>query len=245
MEFHQKLASFMDARGYTNYRLARILDVSQSTVANWLSGATVPRRATMKTIAEVFHVPLEELYERGASGESDSVSPDELLLIQKIRALDEHGRKMVNMVIEEETRRLREKNDVTEAEKIIPLFGTAAAAGPGEPDTGMPWEDYTVPADSKADFAVRISGDSMEPVLRDGQIALCLKRRPQIGELAVMMVNGSLLCKQFITDNYGNVYLRSLNRARKDCDYDIWESGTDTVKCFGTVLVKRVPLVEQ
>lgn len=173
----------------------------------------------------------------------NGVSPDELLMMQKIRALDEHGRKMVNMVIEEETRRLRE-NGVTEVEKIIPLFGTAAAAGPGEPDTGMPWEDYTVPADSKADFAVRISGDSMEPTLRDGQIALCLKRRPQIGELAVIMVNGALLCKQFITDNYGNVYLRSLNRARKDCDYDIWESGTDTVKCFGTVLAKRVPLVE-
>ena len=178
--------------------------------------------------------------ERGSN-----MSHEDTLLMQKIRALDEHGRKMINMVIEEETRRLREKNDVTEAEKIIPLFGTAAAAGPGEPDTGMPWEDYAVPADSKADFAVRISGDSMEPVLRDGQIALCLKRRPQIGELAVMMVNGSLLCKQFITDNYGNVYLRSLNRARKDCDYDIMASGTDTVTCYGVVIANRVPLVEQ
>ena len=35
--------------------------------------------------------------------------------------------------------------------KIIPLLSTAAAAGPGEMDTGLPWEKYTVPADSKAD----------------------------------------------------------------------------------------------
>ena len=245
MEFHQKLASLMDARGYTNYRLAQILDVSQSTVANWLSGATVPRRATMRSIAEVFHVPLEELFERGASGESDSVSPDELLLIQKIRALDEHGKTMVCFVVEEETRRMQAENEQAPSlEKIIPLFGTAAAAGPGEPDTGMPWEDYTVPEDSRAEFAVRITGDSMEPKLHDGQIALCFKRRPEVGELAVIMVNGAMLVKQYIKDFYGNIYLRSLNRARKDCDYNIMATGNDTVKCFGTVIAERVPLVE-
>ena len=129
-------------------------------------------------------------------------------------------------------------------EKIIPLFGTAAAAGPGEPDTGEPWEDYAVPADSRAEFAVRITGDSMEPELHSGQVAMCTKRRPVNGELAVLMVNGSLLCKQFITDRE-NIYLRSLNRARRDCDYDIWATGNDTVRCYGTVLHPPVPLVEE
>ena len=116
-------------------------------------------------------------------------------------------------------------------------------AGPGEPDTGEPWTDYAVPADSRAEFAVRITGDSMEPELHDGEIALCVKRRPEQGELAVLMVNGSLLCKQFITDRK-NIYLRSLNRARKDGDCDIWASGNDTVRCYGTVLHRSVPLAE-
>lgn len=244
MEFHQTLASMMDARGMTNYRLAQILDVSQSTIANWLNGTSMPRRSTMKSIAETFGVSIDELT-GSPSRNPAALSHDELAMMQKIRALDEHGRKMVSMVLEEETRRLREKTGDVGQNKVIPLFGTAAAAGPGEPDTGLPWEDYAVPADSKADFAVRISGDSMEPVLHDGQIALCLKRRPDVGELAVMMINGALLCKQFITDNYGNVYLRSLNRARRDCDYDILVSGTDTVTCYGVVITKRVPLVEQ
>ncbi len=134
--------------------------------------------------------------------------------------------------------------DVAIKGKIVPLFGTSAAAGPGEPDTGMPWEDYAVPEDSRAEFAVRITGDSMEPELHDGQIALCVKRRPEVGEMAVMMVNGAMLVKQYIKDYYGNIYLRSLNRARKDCDYNIMATGNDTVKCFGTVLAKRVPLVD-
>lgn len=129
--------------------------------------------------------------------------------------------------------------------KIIPLLSTAAAAGPGEMDTGLPFEKYEAPANSKADFAVRISGDSMEPLLEDGQIVLCIEKTPQIGDVAVMMVNGALLVKQFIGDGR-NIYLRSINRKRKDADVDIWESGNDTVQCYGTVILKkRPPLVDQ
>jgi len=138
-----------------------------------------------------------------------------------------------------------ETNEDQIKDKVIPLFPTAAAAGKGEIDTELPWEDYEVPADSKAEFAVRISGDSMEPLLNDGQIVLCTKERPDIGDVAIVMVNGALLVKQFITDGR-NVYLRSINRKRKDCDYDIWESGNDTVICYGTVILKkRPPLVDQ
>jgi SOS-response transcriptional repressor LexA/DNA-binding XRE family transcriptional regulator len=130
-------------------------------------------------------------------------------------------------------------------EKVIPLFGTSAAAGPGEFDTGAAWEDYIVSADSPAEFAARVSGDSMEPTLHDGEIVLCKKQRPEIGDVAVVMVNGSLLVKQFITDGV-NLYLRSLNRGRRDCDVDVWASGNDTVQCFGTVILsKRPPLVDQ
>jgi hypothetical protein len=53
------------------------------------------------------------------------------------------------------------------------------------------------------------------------------------------------LVKQFITDGR-NIYLRSLNRARKDADLDIWESGSDTVQCYGTVILpKRPRLVDE
>ena len=51
----------MDERGYTNYRLAKLLDCSQSTVAHWLDGSTKPQRATMKRIAQQFGVSVESL----------------------------------------------------------------------------------------------------------------------------------------------------------------------------------------
>ena len=125
MEFHQTLASLMDSKGLSNYRLAQLLDVSQSTIANWLNGTSIPRRATMKAIAETFHVPVEELT-GGEAEKSSGPSREELLMMQKIRALDEHGRKMISMVLEEETRCLREKTGDVGQTKVIPLFGTAA-----------------------------------------------------------------------------------------------------------------------
>lgn len=129
--------------------------------------------------------------------------------------------------------------------KIIPLFGSSFAAGSFEPGTqDDPFEDYEVDANSKAEFAIRISGDSMEPELHDGQIALCTKRKPEIGEIVVCLVNGSFYVKQFITDGV-NIYLRSINRKRKDADLDVWASGNYTTKCFGTVIHKKIPLVMQ
>lgn len=157
----------------------------------------------------------------------------EILIVKKFRDLDEDGKIAVESALD------GEKAAQT---KVIPLF--TAAAGPGDQPSQDGFEDYEVPADSKAKFAVKISGDSMEPHLHDGDIALCVRRRPEIGELCVIMVNGLIYVKQYITDG-DNMYLRSLNRERKDCDVDVWASGNDTVTAYGTVIFKKLPLVKQ
>lgn len=157
---------------------------------------------------------------------------------RKFSALDDHGRELVSSVLDIEYSRCA--NTIIKKSNIIPLF--PAAAGPGEPVDGEPFEQYET--DSKADFAVRISGDSMEPYFHHGDIVLCEKRVPQDGDIAVIMVDGCLVVKQYISA-FGNVYLRSLNRARKDLDIDILASGNETVQGFGTVIHKRIPLVDQ
>lgn len=212
-------------------RIACALEISPARLLGWDEVSYDTLKSTALEMAQTAAV--------------SAFSAEARALAEDYDTLDLWGRRTLRAVADAELARVRgeEEERYTPAEKIIPLFGTAAAAGPGEPDTGEPWEDYAVRAESGAEFAVRISGDSMEPELHDGEIALCTKRRPEIGELVVVMVNGSLLCKQFITDSR-NVFLRSLNRARADCDYDIWESGNDTVKCFGTVIHGPVPLAD-
>ena len=126
--------------------------------------------------------------------------------------------------------------------KVIPLFGASFAAGIAEPDFGNAWEDYEIDAHQKADFAIRIHGDSMEPYLSDGSIALCVKRTPATGEVGAFLVDGEFVVKQAVVDAFGNLYLLSLNRKRKNCDITIWHDSGRRVSCFGTVKMKRVPL---
>lgn len=161
----------------------------------------------------------------------------------RYRALDPHSRKVVDAVMELEAERFAREIITPEKPKtrVIPLF--IAAAGPGEPVNGI-FEEHEIPYEKKGEFAVKVSGDSMEPELKDGEIVLCMKRPPKNGELGVIMVNGSLLVKQVITAG-GDIYLRSLNRARKNLDVDLFESGNDTVACYGTVIHRHVPLVMQ
>lgn len=171
------------------------------------------------------------------SGEEQKEDP----IIQKIKSLDARGRRVVDAVIEVESGEKVAPLPKRET-KIIPLF--VAAAGPGEPVPDEGFGDYEVDAGSDANFAVKISGDSMEPYLHDGEVVLCKRKRPEIGDLAVIMVNGFLVVKQYITDGL-NIYLRSMNRNRKDLDVDIWSSGNDTVVGYGTVIFKKLPLVRQ
>lgn len=225
--------------GLTMKELAAKVGVTESAVGQWETGKRTPKYEMLLKLAEALDCSVADIM----AGEPQERQKSEL--DRKFEALDEHGKALVRMILDAEYSRCVKVPVATEKpKKIIPLFGVSFAAGPGEPDTEAPFEDYEVDADSKAEFAIRVSGDSMEPELHDGEIALCTKRRPEIGEIVVCLVNGSFYVKQFITDGL-NIYLRSVNRKRKDADLDIWNSGNDTVKCFGTVMHKRIPLVQQ
>lgn len=163
--------------------------------------------------------------------------------IEKMYAeLDKYGKNAVDAILDIEHSRCTEET-VPEPKKIIPLF--PAAAGPGEPQEGNAFDNIEA-TDERADFAVRISGDSMLPYFKDGDIVMCRRSvDAKTGDIAVIMVNGFLLVKQFFEGYNGQWYLRSLNRERSNLDYDYIPSSTDTPAPYGVVIHKRIPLVEQ
>ena len=228
-----------NAKGLTQKQLSELIGVSESAVNQYESEKKRPKYETLLRLGEVLECPVAELI-----GEKDieelGFTALERVIIQKYRSLDAVGKQAVEAVLDiEATRGVVVPVKET---KIIPLF--AAAAGAGDPVSQEGFDDYEVEAESNAQFAVKISGDSMAPEFNDGDIVLCRRKRPEIGDIAVIMVNGFLLVKQYITDGM-NIYLRSLNRARKDLDVDIWETGNDTVIGYGVVIHKKLPLVRQ
>lgn len=235
-----RIKSLRTDANMTQEELAAKLGISKGAIGNYETGRRIPDMETMNALADIFNVDMD--YLTGRANEKPEYSLEEQWLIGCYRKSDEDIKTAVKTILRK-FGAAPQKSEIEKPKKTIPLFGSAFAAGSFEPGTqAEPFVDYEVDADSKGEFAVRISGDSMEPELHDGEIVLCKKRTPQIGEIVVCLVNGSFYVKQFITDGI-NIYLRSINRARKDADLDIWHYNNDTVQCFGTVIHRKIPLV--
>lgn len=125
----------------------------------------------------------------------------EIALIQKYRDLDDHGKRMVDIVIKEETSRMESErqDDVLQ----IPLFDLPASAGFGLPLEG----DYRTiieapdtPLNRKADFCIRVAGDSMEPDYSDGDIVLVKKSEVYIGDIGIFVLDGESYIKELGKD---------------------------------------------
>lgn len=116
-------------------------------------------------------------------------------------------------------------------QRRIPLIGLAQAGAEGYfDDAGYPvggsWDEIDLPsvADPHA-YAVEISGDSMEPVYRDGDIVIVSPAAPtRRGDRVVVRTNeGEVLAKELVRRSARRIELASLNPAFPDRGFDIDE----------------------
>ena len=262
MNFIEKLEFLMTRYNLTRSSLSQKSGIPYTTIDGWYKkGYEGLKLTTLRKLADYFNTSLDYWIQDEITdpnyGKSNGfiVDYDEVDHIKKYRELDAHGKRIVDSVLNEETRRMADERVAKEKEskaaneavapttKTIPLFGASFAAGKGEPDFGNMWEDYEVPTDTKADFAVHINGDSMEPYLHDGSIALGRRQTPRDGDVGAFLLDGEFLVKQVRQDLYDNIYLFSLNRERSDADVTIWHDSGRSLRCFGTIVMKeRVPL---
>ena len=164
------LKKLLDERDIKVNEFARQIQVPAQTLYS------IIRRDNMKIdfelllrICDALHVPLETFC---GTGSTDQPTPEEWETLWKLRRLDDHGRFVTMQLLDAECARLKAAEQQPEQNKIIPLYMTPAAAGYASPALGDDYEDYAVAADSEADFAVRIAGDSMEPYIHDDSIVL-------------------------------------------------------------------------
>lgn len=89
--------------------------------------------------------------------------------------------------------------DESTPDKLIRLFEYAACAGDGFfIDGNIPYIEIPDPT-GKADFAVNISGDSMEPTIVDkSTIYIQSVEELQHKDVGLFVVNGDVMCKRYI-----------------------------------------------
>jgi phage repressor protein C with HTH and peptisase S24 domain len=113
----------------------------------------------------------------------------------------------------------------------VPLIGLAQAGGEGFfDDAGYPvggsWDEVALPeiADGNA-YALEISGESMEPVFRDGDVVIVSPSAPiRRGDRVVVRTReGEVMAKQLARRSARRVELRSLNPAHPDYNFDLTE----------------------
>ena len=111
----------------------------------------------------------------------------------------------------------------------IPLIGLAQAGGEGFFDdggypVGAGWDEVSLPeiGDPNA-YALEISGDSMEPVFRDGDMVIVSPAAPirRGDRVVVRTTGGEVMAKQLARRSARRVELRSLNPAHPDYTFDL------------------------
>ncbi len=113
----------------------------------------------------------------------------------------------------------------------IPLIGIAQAGGDGFfDDGGFPvgggWDEVSIPevGDPHA-YALEISGDSMEPVFRDGDMVVVSPSAPirRGDRVVVRTTRGEAMAKQLVRQSARRIELRSLNPEHPDYSFELRE----------------------
>ena len=128
-----------------------------------------------------------------------------------------------------------EYNSLIAKKRTLPVYISPAAAGDALPiltDEFYHKEvDETVPA--HADFGIKIKGDSMEPLITNGNV-VWVKEQPAIepNDIGIFILNNESLCKKLIIKK-NKTELHSINKA-----YDpIKIREFDSLKIVGKVLL--------
>ena len=253
MSFGQRLRERRKELGISQGALAKALGVSLSAVSNYENDLNAMREEVLVKAFEALDVEPNYLFQDSFSGESFTCSVEEQKLVRKYRTLRLAGRQAVQSVADSLCTCQQERDAERDAEialerpapevRQIPLYRSPAAAGYAAPVFGEDFDylDVTGDVPQGADFAVRIQGDSMEPYIKDGSVVY-VNRDPLVnGDVGIFCVDGDMLCKQYLRDPLGMVYLFSLNRRRADADVLLPRDSGRTMVCFGRVLLKARP----
>ena len=225
-----KIKEFRLKRNLTQKELAKIVNVGDTTIANYEKGFRSPKKDTMFDLANAFNISIDDLFPpvQKNAVESTKHLPDasDLLTQQitdKVVQLTTHNKKIVLRTSEEllESQKNEEETKINEVSEVIQLYSYdyydhPASAGTGQYLNDVRVERIELPVDIDADFVIPIKGDSMEPDYHDGDLVF-IQTSVDLnnGVIGVFNYNGDAYIKQLVIDKE-QAYLHSLNPAYKD-----------------------------
>lgn len=236
--FADNLARLMKLHDEKQVDVARLLGVTKAAVSAYIHGQQMPRMDKIELLAQHYGISRGELLsEEAPPPPPESAHP----AVRVYESLNEQGQsefiRYGRFLAEQPAFR------VPPAQKrvdYIKHFLVPAAAGYASPIEGEDYEllerDMNTP--QEADFCISISGDSMEPYIRDGTLVY-VKRGAEMHEfdVGIFYVDGDVFCKQWCLSYDGSLYLLSANPLRRDANIVIPRESGRMCVCFGKVLL--------
>ncbi len=210
------LAALRRAAGLSQRELAGELErrgfsVTNQAVSKWEKGATQPSAAQFLALCQVL-------------GVEDVLGTFTGVHTGLLRGLNAEGRKKAAEYAELlRLSGLYAKGAVSGGEtghqgRVLPLYSLAVSAGTGQFLDSSDYEQVEVGPEVplRANFAVRIAGDSMEPAFQDGQVVWVHQQQTlENGEIGIFLYDDNAYLKKLHLQN-GEMRLVSLNSAYGD-----------------------------
>lgn len=213
------------------------IDVNEKTVSAWKRNNSLPPADKLSKISDCLGVSLEYLIT--GSEKNISLPEDEQKLIDQYNRLPP-TEKIKLVARAEAIADVYEEQVETKVIEVEPpmieirhsIYKVSAGTG-YDLDDGDQWDTIEIPDTpeaNRADFALTISGDSMEPVYYSGDIVL-IKSQPAVdsGEIGIFIVENAGYIKK-----YGGDRLISLNAKYDDIMFS--DYNPDDIRCVGLVI---------
>ncbi len=226
-----------------------VLKLSTSKITAWRNGS-IPKYGILEQIANHFNVSISFLFEDGKAHNKSDLNKQEQDLLNVFKCLSDYDKGQVFGKAETLAELADERAVAAKSEPETPenpnqtirfaprtieinLYDMPSSAGTGVFLGHTSCEKRKIrytPIAEQADFAVPVSGDSMEPEFYDGDIVL-VKSCPCVNqdEIGIFVISGEAYIKQF-----GVTCLISLNEKYAP----IMLKNYETAVCLGRVLGK-------
>lgn len=233
MSFSSRLRERREFMKMSRNDLAEQIGVTPSSIGNYENGISFPKEEILYKLFQALKIEPNYLWQDEIQQGNINflVSYPERDHIKKYRALDSHGKKVVDFILFEEYTRSQQQAQNAPSHSIIylpyPLQATSAGTGDFADDESA--EQIPVVRNawtSKADYIIRVHGNSMEPEIRDGD-RLLVRSQPAVdpGEIGIFIHRGERFVKV-----YRETFLESYNPNYEDIPVE------EDTRCIGKVI---------
>ena len=215
-----KIKEFRDQRGLTQKELADLIEMGNTTIANYEKGFRTPKKNTLFKIANALNVTIDDLFPILKQSDNSIIESIEEILSQLYP--EPYQRNVLTCAerqLEEQKqakKKLAEVHDIVVEYIAYNYYDQPVSAGTGQYLNEVQIETIQLPVKVDADFVCPIYGDSMEPDYKSGDyVFVKLTVELPSGTVGVFDYEGEAYIKQLVIEK-DKAYLRSFNKKYKD-----------------------------